>query len=153
MRPASFSGDITMIDMRLTAAELTQLNRGKRLRKKRHRSALPRAPGPTILMAKTAYEHGMRALARRPPEAGALLIGPAGHRSVTHVIPDETGHATAASFTWDHRALNATLAQYTALGLDAKGFLHTHPGHCRRLSEGDLEFVRRVVLVPGNAVD
>lgn len=109
--------------------------------------------GPVILMARTAYEHGMRDLGGREPEAGGLLVGPKGHRSVTHFVPDSSGTSRPDSFTWDHASLNLILRRYRELGLDAKGFWHSHPPGFDRLSDGDLAFVRRVVLTPGNDVE
>lgn len=133
-----------MITMELS--DLVDLVRPKRKKKPK----VADHGGQVLLMAKTAYEAGMDFLGGREPEAAGLLIGPKRHRSVTHFVPDMTGKSTPGSFTWDHDGLNKILRQYLPLGLDAKGFWHSHPSGCRRLSQGDLSFVKRVFSTPGN---
>ena len=96
---------------------------------------------PPLLMTTTAWLLMMTDLTSRPVEAGGVLIGPSGHDAVTHYVPDLTGHATGASFTFDHERINQTLRQYVPLGLDAKGIAHSHPSGCLTPSLGDLDFV------------
>lgn len=97
---------------------------------------------PPLLMATSAWFSMMNDLTSRPVEAGGMLIGPSGHDSVTHYVPDLTGSATTASFTFDHVGNNEVLRQFVKLGLDAKGVAHSHPFGCLTPSGGDLEFVR-----------
>lgn len=96
---------------------------------------------PPLLMATTAWQTMMADLTTRPPEAGGVLIGPVDHDAVTHYVPDSTGRATSASFTFDHMRINEMLRHYVPLGLDAKGVAHSHPYGCFALSGGDLQFV------------
>lgn len=96
---------------------------------------------PPLLMATTAYFAMMADLISRPVEAGGVLIGPIDHDSVTHYVPDATGRATTASFTFDHEQINELLRRYVPLGLDVKGVGHSHPAGCLAPSSGDLQFV------------
>ena len=101
-------------------------------------------------MAQSCYQHVIRELTTREPEAGGLLLGPEGHSSVTHFVLDETGHGTAASFTFDHERLNALLRQHRAVKLEGKGLVHSHPRGCTHLSEGDLIYARKLLGNPKN---
>lgn len=96
---------------------------------------------PPLLMATTAWQATMAHLTGRPPEAGGILIGPINHDAVTNYVPDLTGLATTASFTFDHEQLNELLRRYVPLGFDAKGVAHSHPAGCLAPSGGDLRFV------------
>ncbi len=99
---------------------------------------------PEILMAKTAYEQGLAALTKHEPEFAVFLLGPIGHPSVTHIVPDTTGEGTPVSFRVGAKRLNEVLRQFVPLGLEGKGFWHTHPPGQHRLSNGDLDFVGRL---------
>ncbi len=103
-----------------------------------------------ILMARTAYAEALAALSSREPEFAVFLLGPRGHPAVTHVVPDTTGEGTPASFRIGAPRLNEVLAKFAPLGLDGKGFWHTHPPDCERLSEGDLTYARRLLANPKN---
>jgi proteasome lid subunit RPN8/RPN11 len=110
---------------------------------------LPR-PTPEILMTRPAYDLAVAALASRPPEFAVFLLGPRDHPLVTHVVPDTTGEGTPGSFRVGAKRLNEVLKQYAPLGLDGKGFWHSHPDGCDRLSAGDLAFVGKLFANPKN---
>src|SRR5438067_966546 len=103
-----------------------------------------RTRSPRILMTRPAYDQAVAALASRPPEFAVFLLGPKDHPAVTHVVPDTTGEGTPASFRVGAKRLNEVLRQYAPLGLDGKGFWHSHPDGSDRLSAGDLSFVQRL---------
>jgi hypothetical protein len=72
-------------------------------------------------------------------EAGGMLVGPKDHAElITHFIPDRDAQTTAASYSPNVAWLNATLKQFLACGMDAKGLAHRHPSGCSRPSYGDL---------------
>ena len=101
-------------------------------------------------MTHTAYDQAVAALASRAPEFAVFLIGPCNHPAVTHIIPDTTGQGTPGSFRVGAKRPNEVLRQYVPLGLEGKGFWHSHPVGCERLSEGDLAFVRTLFANPKN---
>lgn len=105
---------------------------------------------PKLLITRPAYDQAVAALASREPEFAVFLLGPKDHPAVTHVIPDTTGEGTPASFRVGARRLNEVLRQYVPLGLDGKGFWHSHPAGCERLSEADLAFARKLFANPNN---
>jgi proteasome lid subunit RPN8/RPN11 len=98
---------------------------------------------PVMQIAAPAYFRIMSDLTTRPPEAGGVLVGPQDHDAVTHYFPDETGDGTPVSFTFDHVRLNRLLSRLAAVGLDAKGVVHSHPSGCPTPSQGDLAYVDR----------
>ena len=105
---------------------------------------------PKMFMTRPAYEQGLVALNSYPPEFALFLIGPVGHRAVTHVVADTTGEGTPVSFHVGAKRLNEVLGRYTPLGLEGKGFWHSHPPDCERLSPADLAFVRKQFSNPKN---
>jgi proteasome lid subunit RPN8/RPN11 len=98
---------------------------------------------PVLLMSSAVYDEILEAIGSQPPECGGLLLGPKNHRAVTHFLLDEAGVGTAASFTWDSRGLTKLLKHYIACGVDAKGFVHSHPTGITTLSGGDLVYAAR----------
>lgn len=107
---------------------------------------------PIIQVAQTCHQQIVRDIMSKPPEVGGWLLGPTGSPVVTHFVLDSTGRGTAASFTFDHTRLNDILRQYVALGLDAKGAIHSHPSGYTRLSSGDLTYVKKLFNNPKNDV-
>jgi hypothetical protein len=102
-----------------------------------------------ILMTHTAYEALWYELSSHEPEFGVFLLGPTGHRAVTHVIPDTTGEGTPTQFRIGAKRLNEVLRKYAPL-LEGKGFGHSHPPRCEQLSRGDLDYVRSLFANPQN---
>jgi len=105
---------------------------------------------PRLLVAATAYAACLRELSAREPEFGGLLLGPAGHPAVTHFVPDLTGAAAPSSFTVGAARLNEILRQYVPLGLEGKGFAHSHPSGFDRLSPADLRYAAKLLANPRN---
>jgi hypothetical protein len=98
---------------------------------------------PVLQMSSGSFFEMMAYLTSRPPELGLALLGPKNHDAVTHVLIDESGHATPVSFTLGHVLLNEQLRAYTAAGLDVKGIAHSHPRGCCWPSLGDLRYVAK----------
>ena len=105
---------------------------------------------PRLMIARPAFEQGVRELTSRQPEFSLLLLGLQGHPGVTHVIPDTTGEGTPGYFRIGAKRLNEVLRQYEPLGLEGKGFWHSHPPKCERLSQGDIDVVGRLFANPKN---
>jgi hypothetical protein len=129
-----------------TPAELAELTQARRRRRRRRR--------PEILMASNAYEQCMEILTTHPPEFAGALLGPIGHRAVTHFVPDDTGEGAATHFRLGAAYLNVLLRRFDGM-LEAKGFIHSHPNGLgnRRLSRGDLAYVRKLFDNPNNDGD
>ena len=98
---------------------------------------------PVMQMSSASLCRMMAYLTSHPPERAVALLGPKDHDAVTHVLIDESGHATSASFTLGHVFLNEKLRLYTAAGLDVKGIGHSHPAGCCWPSLGDLHYVAK----------
>jgi proteasome lid subunit RPN8/RPN11 len=111
-----------------------------------------RTERPRILMTRPAFDQAVAMLASRQPEFAVFLLGPQGHPAITHVVPDTTGEGTPSSFRVGAKRINEVLSQFTPLGLDGKGFWHSHPPGSDRLSNGDLAYVQRLFANPKNDV-
>lgn len=105
---------------------------------------------PQLKIARPAFEQGVKELTSRPPEFSLLLLGLRGHPGVTHVVPDTSGEASPTHFRIGAKRLNEVLQQFAPLGLEGKGFWHSHPPKCERLSQGDIEVVSRLFANPRN---
>ena len=103
-----------------------------------------------ILIAQGTFEDILATLRARTPEAAILLLGPKNGVAITHILPDEAGIGTPASFTLDARGLTKKLKPYVALGLDCHGVAHSHPSGITRLSYGDLCYAQKIFLNPKN---
>jgi proteasome lid subunit RPN8/RPN11 len=103
-------------------------------------------------MTRPAYDEAIKALSSREPEFAVFLLGPKDHPAVTHVVSDTTGEGTPVSFRVGAKRLNEVLKAYAPLGLDGKGFWHSHPAGSERLSDGDLAFVQRLFANPKNDI-
>jgi hypothetical protein len=101
-------------------------------------------------MTRPAHDQAAAVLASREPEFAVFLLGPRDHPLVTHVVPDTTGEGTPTSFRVGARRLTDVLRQYAPLGLDGKGFWHSHPPGSDRLSPADLAFVAKLFANPKN---
>jgi proteasome lid subunit RPN8/RPN11 len=98
---------------------------------------------PVMQLSHTAYDQMLDYLTDHPPERAVALIGPKDHDAVTHVLIDESGDSTPASFTLGHVLLNEKLKTFVAAGLDVKGIAHSHPLACCWPSQGDLRYVAK----------
>ena len=92
-------------------------------------------------------------LARPAPERGAALVGPAGARLVTGIVPDPIpGHRADYWHSDDLRAaLSATLARRA--GLTYKGTAHSHPGGMAQPSQPDAKAFRSTILANPQLTD
>jgi proteasome lid subunit RPN8/RPN11 len=113
----------------------------------------PRQPRqPLMRWTQPVHRDVMRQIADKPPELGGVLIGPAEEMRATHFIFDETGTGSAVEWIFGHVRINEILKEYTARGMDMKGFLHSHPPGSTQLSGQDLRDFRKPFLNPKNDV-
>ena len=89
-------------------------------------------------MSQTAYQQLLRDIGAHKPERGGYLLGPVNERMASHFVFDETGVGSAVSWTFGHGRINELLKKYVPLGLDLKGFVHSHPSRMTSLSSQDL---------------
>ncbi len=98
-------------------------------------------------MAATAHVELMSALCSRPPEAGGILLGPIGSSEVTDFYFDKTAKCTGGTYTPDHVTLQRLMNEkWMPSGIDMVGFVHSHPNGFDWLSQGDLIYIRRLLL-------
>lgn len=92
-------------------------------------------------------------LARPVPERGAALVGPAGARLVTGIVPDPVPGQRADYWHSDdlRAALSATLARRA--GLTYKGTAHSHPGGMAQPSQPDAKAFRSTILANPQLTD
>ena len=105
---------------------------------------------PLLRLTQGAYGHIMEYHTAREPEVGGMLLGPVTDDLVTHFVPDETGHATATSFTLDAAAMNRSLVRHRRCGMNAKGLVHLHPPGVTWPSCGDVQYVAKSFANPRN---
>jgi hypothetical protein len=103
-------------------------------------SLVPRdyASFPHMKFTKAVYKQIMDQLAPLKPERGGMILGPDNQQFVSHFVLDDTGMGTGGSWTFGHKRLNEILKEYLALGLDCKGFIHSHPPGYQSLSQQDV---------------
>lgn len=102
---------------------------------------------PVVAMARAAYVDILQHIASRPAESGGILLGPIGSNEVTHFHFDYAGSCTSSSYSPDHVGLGRRMKQkWLPSGLDMKGFAHSHPGRLDWLTDGDLRYIRRLML-------
>lgn len=105
---------------------------------------------PVMPFTRATYIEIMQEMVSEPPERACLLLGHVNSPLVTHYVMDETGESSPLHFRFDDVALNAALRKYLGVQMEAKGFCHSHPRGCTRLSGGDLEYLRRIWANPKN---
>ncbi len=74
-------------------------------------------------------------------------MGPVGiDNEVTDFYFDQGASCSGATYTPDHLTLRQKMREeWLPQGIDMKGFVHSHPGRCDRLSAGDLVYIRRLL--------
>jgi proteasome lid subunit RPN8/RPN11 len=101
-----------------------------------------------LLMGQAAYREATAYFASRQPEAACLLLGPRTDEFVSHILIDDEGEATPASFTLAAASLNRKVKPYLAAGLNIKGIWHLHPSGVTSLSAGDVWYARKLFSNP-----
>lgn len=93
-------------------------------------------------MTHGVYEHVLRELGSRRPEAAGLLLGPRQDEPLaTHFVLDTSGLATPMSFTLDAEFLNEVLERFRQCDMTCVGIVHSHPGGFNTPSHGDREYL------------
>jgi len=101
----------------------------------------------TIRMAESVLNSIVRTVGSRPAESGGMLLGPPGENSITHFFFDQQGKTSTATYSPSAEALESLCEKAACeLGLELKGFVHSHPG-LPTPSPGDMEYVRRFFKV------
>jgi proteasome lid subunit RPN8/RPN11 len=102
---------------------------------------------PPIRMCRHVRCQIMSSIGARRPESGGILLGPVGSNDITAFYFDQSGTCSGATYTPDHVTLRQKMKnQWLPAGLDMKGFCHSHPGVFDRLSNGDLAYIRRLLV-------
>ncbi len=101
-----------------------------------------------LYMAYSAYQKIVNSIAVRPAETGGILLGPVGTELITDFFFDQTGSCSTSTYSPDHVGLSRRMKKFwLPMGIDMKGFVHSHPGRLARLSPGDLTYIRRLLLI------
>lgn len=99
-----------------------------------------------VAIAREAHTEMIEYLMSRPSEAGGVLLGPVGESLLTQFYADEGGACTASTYTPDARSLNRHLEdEWNPAGLELKGFAHSHPAGVSNLSDGDIDYIARLL--------
>jgi proteasome lid subunit RPN8/RPN11 len=101
-------------------------------------------------MLRASYIDAMKQLSARLPEQAGVLIGRIDSPVVTHFVLDKNGRGSPVRFELDGTFLNGELRKFLELQMEAKGFVHSHPANCTRLSAGDLRYLQRIWKNPNN---
>lgn len=101
---------------------------------------------PQMRMKKAVHTEIIYFICSRPPETGGILLGPIGSNDITSFFFDQGADCTGATYTPDHITLNKKMKEeWMPSGIDMKGFVHSHPGKLDVLSQGDLEYISRLL--------
>jgi proteasome lid subunit RPN8/RPN11 len=99
-----------------------------------------------IRIKRQALYQLMHQLCDKPIESGGILLGPAGTRDITHFYFDQGAACTGSSYSPDYRTLNRKLREeWEPAGLQLRGFVHSHPGSLDRLTDGDMNYIKRLL--------
>lgn len=91
------------------------------------------------------YQTIVQDLSRLRNEQGAILIGPPDDEElVDEIVLDRWGHGSPIHFEFDATKLNQILRRCIAEGRDCRGFIHNHPAGLGLLSNGDIDYVKKV---------
>jgi hypothetical protein len=109
-------------------------------------AAAPSVAVPPICMSRHLCCKLMCTIGARPAESGGILLGPIGTNDVTDFYFDSAAHCTGATYTPDLLTLQRKMKEvWIPSGIDFKGFCHSHPGNCARLTGGDMVYIRRLL--------
>lgn len=101
---------------------------------------------PEMRMSKAAYTNIIYEICSRPIEAGGILLGPVDTNSITKFYYDSGGTCSGVTYTPDYLALGKLMKEvWMPSGIDMKGFVHSHPGRFDCHSQGDLEYISRLL--------
>ena len=102
----------------------------------------------SLVITQSAYSEAQAYFVSRAPEAACLLLGPRTEDLITHILVDDEGEATPASFTLAAESLNRKVKPYLAAGLNIQGIWHLHPPGYTSLSDGDLAYALKLFRNP-----
>jgi proteasome lid subunit RPN8/RPN11 len=101
---------------------------------------------PQICMSRHVRCQIMCTIGALSPETGGILLGPIGSNDITDFYFDATAICSYGTYTPDYVTLRRKMKEvWMPSGIDMKGFVHSHPGGLDRLSQGDLDYIRRLL--------
>jgi proteasome lid subunit RPN8/RPN11 len=101
---------------------------------------------PPIQITREALGRIMCSICSRPPETGGILLGPVDGNDVTDFYFDYSARCTGGTYAPDHITLRQKMkGQWLPIGIDMKGFVHSHPGALDRPSAGDMVYIARLL--------
>jgi len=101
---------------------------------------------PEVQMSRSAYREMVLSIGALPPEAGGILLGPIGTTDITDFYFDQGGTCSGVTYSPDYITLRQKMSQeWVPSGKDMKGFAHSHPGRVYSLSQGDLNYIKRLL--------
>jgi proteasome lid subunit RPN8/RPN11 len=105
-------------------------------------------PVPPIYLSRHVCCKLMSTVGARRAESGGILLGPIGSNDVTDFYFDDSALCTGSTYSPDHLTLKRKMKEvWMPAGVDMKGFAHSHPGTCARLSAGDMIYIRRLLEI------
>lgn len=108
----------------------------------RRRSVLP-----SLRMRSNVAAEILRTVGALPAETGGILLGPIHSNDITDFYFDVTARCGGVTYQPDHVTLQRKMKrEWLPAGLDMKGFVHSHPGRIDRLSQGDMAYIRRLLI-------
>jgi proteasome lid subunit RPN8/RPN11 len=103
---------------------------------------------PVVWMRRHVRCQIMCSIGGRRPESGGILLGPVGGNDITAFYFDGTARRSGGAYSPDHLTLRQKMRdEWLPAGLDMKGFVHSHPRGYTRLSDGDMQYIGRLLAV------
>ena len=101
---------------------------------------------PELRVSKKVHKEIMLTVGARPPETGGILLGPAKCSDVTDYYFDITGDCSGGTYSPDYITLRRKMKEdWLPVGIDMKGFVHSHPAGFAALTAGDLRYIARLL--------
>lgn len=87
-----------------------------------------------------------------PPEIGGI-IGGDNNVVKTHYMDMGVSSVKACSYTPNVSLLNGIISEWSVEGIQFMGIYHTHFFEVRTLSEGDIRYIRNILLAMPDEID
>lgn len=108
-------------------------------------------PKKTLIFQQSVFVRMYEYFVRTKPEAAGILTGHISNQdTVCDFVPDESGVATAVSFSLNASMLNRVLKERKAIGQTCIGIIHSHPSGVTQPSGGDMTYFKRLFARPAN---
>ncbi len=101
---------------------------------------------PQMRMSQKVFTDILLSICSRPPEAGGILLGPIESNDITDFFYDKGANCSGATYSPDYLTLRRKMKEeWMPSGIDMKGFVHSHPGRLDCLSQGDLNYISKLL--------